>query len=98
MGSMIVKGVLRLLEALGLKPKVGPGPLLKAYRSAVHESTGYVPSRMFFGRDLHLPCDLLFRRPRDAPSSSKQNDQTLQAWFQEILQFPEKGLALHLRE
>ncbi|GFX91059.1 transposon Tf2-9 polyprotein [Trichonephila clavipes] len=32
---------------------------LLAYRSAVHETTGYSPSQMLFGRDLRLPCDLL---------------------------------------
>ncbi|GFS73665.1 retrovirus-related Pol polyprotein from transposon 412 [Trichonephila clavipes] len=37
---------------------------LLAYRSAVHETTGYSPSQMLFGRDLRLPCDLLFGRPR----------------------------------
>ncbi|GFX07204.1 retrovirus-related Pol polyprotein from transposon 412 [Trichonephila clavipes] len=33
---------------------------LLAYRSAVHETTGYSPSQMLFGRDLRLPADLLF--------------------------------------
>ncbi|GFU83029.1 retrovirus-related Pol polyprotein from transposon 412 [Trichonephila clavipes] len=42
---------------------------LLAYRSAVHETTGYSPSQMLFGRDLRLPCDLLFGRPPDTPSS-----------------------------
>ncbi|GFU03801.1 retrovirus-related Pol polyprotein from transposon 412 [Trichonephila clavipes] len=36
---------------------------------AVHETTGYSPSQMLFGRDLRLPCDLLFGRPTDTPSS-----------------------------
>lgn len=42
---------------------------LLAYRSAVHETTGFTPSKMLFGRELRLPCDLLFGRPPDAPSS-----------------------------
>ncbi|GFU71981.1 retrovirus-related Pol polyprotein from transposon 412 [Trichonephila clavipes] len=42
---------------------------LLAYRSAVHETTGYSPSQMLFDRDLRLPCDLLFGRPPDTPSS-----------------------------
>ncbi|GFY22205.1 retrovirus-related Pol polyprotein from transposon 412 [Trichonephila clavipes] len=40
---------------------------LLAFRSAVHETTGYYPSQMLFGRDLRLPADLLFSRPPDAP-------------------------------
>ncbi|GFW69612.1 retrovirus-related Pol polyprotein from transposon 412 [Trichonephila clavipes] len=32
---------------------------LLAYRSDVHETTGYSPSQKFFGRDLRLPADLL---------------------------------------
>ncbi|GFT72327.1 integrase_H2C2 domain-containing protein [Trichonephila clavipes] len=35
--------------------------------SAVHETIGYSPSQMLFGRDLRLPADLLFSRPPDAP-------------------------------
>ncbi|GFW03768.1 retrovirus-related Pol polyprotein from transposon 412 [Trichonephila clavipes] len=38
-----------------------------AYSSAVHETTGYPPSQMLFGRDLLLPADLLFSWPPDAP-------------------------------
>ncbi|GFW30419.1 retrovirus-related Pol polyprotein from transposon 412 [Trichonephila clavipes] len=45
---------------------------LLAYRSAVHETTGYSPSQMLFGRDLRLPCDLLFGRPPDTPSSPEE--------------------------
>ncbi|GBN39028.1 hypothetical protein AVEN_58546-1 [Araneus ventricosus] len=33
---------------------------LLAYRSAVHETTGFTPSRILYGRELRLPCDLLF--------------------------------------
>ena len=31
-----------------------------AYRSSIQESTGETPNRMMFGRELHLPTDLLF--------------------------------------
>ncbi|GFU73202.1 retrovirus-related Pol polyprotein from transposon 412 [Trichonephila clavipes] len=50
---------------------------LLAYRSAVHETTGYSPSQMLFCRDLRLPCDLLFGRPPDTPSSPEEYVQNL---------------------
>ncbi|GFW19896.1 hypothetical protein TNCV_3561991 [Trichonephila clavipes] len=57
---------------------------LLAYRSAVHETTGYSPSQMLFGQDLRLPCDLLFRRPPDTPSSPEEYVQNLQARFEDV--------------
>ncbi|GFV07696.1 retrovirus-related Pol polyprotein from transposon 412 [Trichonephila clavipes] len=57
---------------------------LLAYRSAVHETTGYSPSQMLFGRDLRLPCDLLFGRPPDTTSSPEEYVQNLQARFEDV--------------
>ncbi|GFX69136.1 retrovirus-related Pol polyprotein from transposon 412 [Trichonephila clavipes] len=57
---------------------------LLAYCSAVHETTGYSPSQMLFGRDLRLPCDLLFGRPPDTPSSPEEYVQNLQARFEDV--------------
>ncbi|GFW79740.1 retrovirus-related Pol polyprotein from transposon 412 [Trichonephila clavipes] len=57
---------------------------LLAYRSAVHETTGYSPSQMLFGRDIRLPCDLLFGRPPDTPSSPEEYVQNLQARFEDV--------------
>ncbi|GFU66226.1 retrovirus-related Pol polyprotein from transposon 412 [Trichonephila clavipes] len=57
---------------------------LLAYRSAVHATTGYSPSKMLFGRDLRLPCDLLFGRPPDTPSSPEEYVQNLQARFEDV--------------
>ncbi|XP_042235851.1 uncharacterized protein LOC121875366, partial [Homarus americanus] len=42
-----------------------PPALLMAYRSAVHESTGYTPAKLMLGHELRLPVDLLTRRPPD---------------------------------
>ncbi|GFW88127.1 retrovirus-related Pol polyprotein from transposon 412 [Trichonephila clavipes] len=38
----------------------------------------------FFGRDLRLPCDLLFGRPPDTPSSPEEYVQNLQARFEDV--------------
>ncbi|KFM72298.1 hypothetical protein X975_04129, partial [Stegodyphus mimosarum] len=55
---------------------------LLAYRSAVHESTGYSSSQMLFGRDLRFPSDLLFGRPPDLQSSPEEYVQDLRAWLE----------------
>ncbi|GBM36102.1 hypothetical protein AVEN_179098-1 [Araneus ventricosus] len=34
--------------------------------------TGSTPAEMLFGRTLRLPCDILFGRPRDTPSSPNE--------------------------
>ena len=60
---------------------------LLAYRSAVHESTGFTPAMLTFGRELRLPCDLLFGRPPDAPSSPDQYLEDLQARLDGVHQF-----------
>ena len=41
--------------------------LLMAYRSTIHESTGYTPNRLMLGRELFLPSDLMFGRPPNSP-------------------------------
>ncbi|GFU77262.1 retrovirus-related Pol polyprotein from transposon 412 [Trichonephila clavipes] len=45
---------------------------LLAYRSAVHEDYRIFTIPDAFGRDLRLPCDLLFGRPPDTPSSPEE--------------------------
>ncbi|GFW31092.1 retrovirus-related Pol polyprotein from transposon 412 [Trichonephila clavipes] len=77
----------RLCGIEGEPTRLGPESsslFLLAYRSAVHETTGYSPSQMLFGRDLRLPCDLLFGRPPDTPSSPEEYVQNLQARFEDV--------------
>ncbi|GFW72432.1 hypothetical protein TNCV_3796601 [Trichonephila clavipes] len=55
-------------------------------RTAARRSRDY---RIFtipdaFGRDLRLPCDLLFGRPPDTPSSPEEYVQNLQARFEDV--------------
>ncbi|KAF8774751.1 Retrovirus-related Pol polyprotein like [Argiope bruennichi] len=57
---------------------------LISYRSAIHETTGYSPSQMLFGRDIRLPADLLFSRPPDAPLAPKEYLEKLQARIEEM--------------
>jgi hypothetical protein len=38
---------------------------LLTYRAATHETTSVTPASMVFERELHLPCDLMFRAPPD---------------------------------
>jgi len=46
---------------------------LLAYRASTHETTGVTPSSMVFGRELHLPCDLMF----GGPPHKEQSMQTI---------------------
>ncbi|GFW90487.1 retrovirus-related Pol polyprotein from transposon 412 [Trichonephila clavipes] len=57
---------------------------LLAYRSAVHETTGYSPSQMHFRSELRLPADLLFSRPPDAPLAPEEYIEKLQARMEEM--------------
>jgi hypothetical protein len=43
---------------------------LLAYRASTHDTTGITPANMVFGRELRLPCDLLFGAPPDKEQST----------------------------
>ncbi|GFX63746.1 hypothetical protein TNCV_215461 [Trichonephila clavipes] len=67
---------------------------LLAYRSAVHETTGYSPSQMLFGRDLRLPADLLFSRPPDAPLAPVEYIEKLPARMEEMHHLAREGIGM----
>ncbi|GFU12554.1 retrovirus-related Pol polyprotein from transposon 412 [Trichonephila clavipes] len=54
------------------------------YKIGVHETTGYSPSQMLFGRYLHLSSELLFSGPLDAPLSPEEYIEKLQARMEEM--------------
>ncbi|GFU87651.1 hypothetical protein TNCV_2935731 [Trichonephila clavipes] len=58
--------------------------ILLAYRSAVHETTGYSPSQLLFRRDLRLPADILFSWLPDAPLAPEEYIEKLQARMEEM--------------
>jgi transposase InsO family protein len=37
--------------------------VMMAYRASVHESTGFTPNRLMFGREVRLPVDLVYPTP-----------------------------------
>ena len=37
--------------------------LTAAYRSTTHPSTGFTPNKLMLGREVNLPCDVVFPRP-----------------------------------
>ncbi|GBM72728.1 Retrovirus-related Pol polyprotein from transposon 412 [Araneus ventricosus] len=67
---------------------------LLAYRSADHEATGCTPADMLFGRTLRLPCDILFGRPSDTPSSPNEYLNNLEARLESVHAFARERIKL----
>jgi len=45
--------------------------VLAAYRSSPHESTGFTPNRLFLGREVSMPLDVLLKLPADERSPNE---------------------------
>ncbi|KFM64235.1 Retrovirus-related Pol polyprotein from transposon 412, partial [Stegodyphus mimosarum] len=69
-------------------------PLFLLVYHRLHKTTGYSPSQMLFGRDLRLPCVLLFGRPPDAPSLPEEYIQNLKVRFEVMHNFARERLNL----
>ncbi|GBN81552.1 hypothetical protein AVEN_243044-1 [Araneus ventricosus] len=63
-------------------------------RSADHEATGCTPADMLFGRTLRLPCDILFGRPSDTPSSPNEYLNSLEARLESVNVFAREQIKL----
>ena len=44
--------------------------VLAAYRASPHESTGFTPNRLFLGKEVRMPLDLLLDLPEDERAMS----------------------------
>jgi len=44
--------------------------MMAAYRASVHQSTGYTPNYLVFGREVRAPVDLVFDIPTEEPPAS----------------------------
>ncbi|GBN12768.1 Retrovirus-related Pol polyprotein from transposon 297, partial [Araneus ventricosus] len=67
---------------------------LLAYRSAEHEVSGLTPAEMLFGRTLRLPCDILFGRPSETPSSPNEYMKNLEARLESVHAFARERIKL----
>jgi hypothetical protein len=57
---------LRKVVASNQKDRDAIVPLfLLAYRASTHDTTGFTPASLLFGRELRLPSELLFGTPPD---------------------------------
>ncbi|GBN88061.1 Retrovirus-related Pol polyprotein from transposon 297 [Araneus ventricosus] len=70
-------------------------PLLPmAYRSAEHEMTGLTPAKIIFGRTLRLPCDIIFGRPSETPSSPNEYMKNLETRLENVHAFARERIKL----
>ncbi|GBM04786.1 Retrovirus-related Pol polyprotein from transposon 412 [Araneus ventricosus] len=67
---------------------------LLAYRNTEHEVTGLTPVEMLFGRMLRLPCDILFGRPSEMPSSPIEYMKNLEACLESVHAFARERIKL----
>ncbi|PNF24989.1 hypothetical protein B7P43_G08361 [Cryptotermes secundus] len=67
---------------------------LLAYRASTHNTTGLTPAGLVFGRELRLPCDLLFGAPPDKEQPNTDYAADLVDNLHDIHNYARKNLKL----
>ena len=70
--------------------------ILMAYRSSVHETTGFTPCQMMFGHEINLSIDLVLGRPTndDEPPSHSSYVEELTSALAKVHSFARANLKL----
>ena len=68
--------------------------VMLAYRSSTHESTGYTPYKMLFGRDIRLPVDVIYGRPENSFETQTEYVQELRKTLEEVHQLARDRLVV----
>lgn len=68
--------------------------LMMAYRSSVHESTGFSPNEMMLGREVLLPLDLVIWQAEPTGNSTTEYADRLSEQMERIHQFARQHLKL----
>jgi hypothetical protein len=67
---------------------------LLAYRASIHDTTGSTPACLVFGRELRLPCDLLFGAPLDKERPTTDHAADLVGQLHDIHNYARQHLKL----
>jgi hypothetical protein len=65
---------------------------LLAYRASTHDTTGLTPASLVFGRELQLPCDLLFGTPPNKEKPTTDYAASLVDLLHDIHQYARQHL------
>ena len=67
---------------------------MMAYRSSVHESTGFTPNQPMLGREIEVPLDIMTESTPDRPTTSVEYVEALQKRLSSAFE----DARLHLKE
>jgi hypothetical protein len=67
---------------------------LLAYRASTHDTTGLTPASLVIGRELRLPCDMLFGVPPDKERPTTDHAADLVDHLQDIHKYARQHLKL----